>query len=181
MSCNNTDPVIRNYVHQTDWDLHHRTAYDSCGYGTHGGTHNEEFNRAFHTLCGNAFYYIYLYTPWDYQISWVGDIGVTVCKPGWHGYGRAFDLSQIRFTNGEFIDMNRDWRGTTCAGRGGNFKRRQYIGVWAGLRRYAGRCSPAGTTPNTRTTSTSTTGPPSAPSGPARRRTPSSSRQPATT
>lgn len=29
-------------------------------------------------------------------------------------------------------------RGTTCGGRGGNFKRRQYIGVAAALRRYAG-------------------------------------------
>ena len=46
MSCNNTNPIPRNYVERTTWDLHHRTAYNNCGYGTHGGTHSEEFNRA---------------------------------------------------------------------------------------------------------------------------------------
>jgi hypothetical protein len=138
MSCNNTNPINRNYVEFTSWELHHRTAFNTCGYGTHGGTHSEEFNSGFWGVCGNAFNYIHVHTPSDYLINWVGDIGITVCKPGWHGYGRAFDLSQIRFTNGEFIDMNRDWRGTSCGGRGGNFKRRQYIGVWAALRRFTG-------------------------------------------
>lgn len=91
MSCRNTSPVIRNYVGLSSWDLRHRTGYSSgCGYGVHGGQHNEEFNSTFHTQCGSWINYRHVYTPSGFLVDWVGDIGVTVCKSGYHGEGRAF-------------------------------------------------------------------------------------------
>ncbi len=139
MSCNNTSPILRNYIGSTAYDLRHRTSYDtSCGNGVHGGQHNEEFNSTFHTQCSNwaNSFASYAATYGPFTLDWVGDVGVTVCKPGRHGEGRAFDLTHIRATNGTLIDMNTSWNlARSCASA---TTRRRYIGVAASLRRYFG-------------------------------------------
>lgn len=138
MSCRNVSPITRNFIGNTAWDLHLRTAYDTgCQSGVHSGTHNQEFNSTFHTVCGNWASNINAYATsvGGFGIEWVGDIGVTVCKTGFHGEGRAFDLTQLRFTDGSFIDMNWAWRTSGCATA---FTRRRYLAVVASLRRHVG-------------------------------------------
>jgi extensin-like protein len=128
--------ISRNYIGRTEWELRHRTAYDNCAHGIHGGRHREEFNAAFWRICGRWITYVHAYTPADYLVNWVGDVGVTVCKPGMHEQGRAFDLTHIRFTNGQRMDMNTDWDpNRSCSSR---FATRQYIGVAAAARRQVG-------------------------------------------
>jgi hypothetical protein len=139
MSCRNTSPVNRNYLGNTGWELRHRTAYESsCQSGVHTSTaHTEEFNSTFHTVCGNwiANLNTYASSVGGFTVDWVGEVGVTVCKSGFHGEGRAFDLTQIRFSNGTFVDMNWAWRTSGCATVA---TRRRYLGVVASLRRHVG-------------------------------------------
>jgi Extensin-like protein C-terminus len=138
MSCRNTSPVTRNYIGNTGWELRHRTAYDTtCQSGIHGSSaHNEEFNSTFHTVCGNWITNLNAYASsvGGFTVDWVGDVGVTVCKTGYHGEGRAFDLTQLRFSNGTFIDMNWAWKTSGCATAA---TRRRYLAVVASIRRHA--------------------------------------------
>lgn len=138
MSCRNTSPITRNYIGNTGWELRHRTSYDtSCQSGVHGGSHSEEFNSTFHTTCGNWINNLNTYTTnvGGFGVDWVGDVGVTVCKTGFHGEGRAFDLTHLRFSNGAAIDMNWAWKTSGCATA---TTRRRYLSTVATLRRYFG-------------------------------------------
>ena len=137
MSCGYpTDP--HDYIGNTAWELRHRTGYDSCGFGIHGGRHNEEFNATFWNQCNNwAVSFESIARNYGaFYLNWVGDIGVSACKPGYHQYGRAFDLSQLHDSAGDFIDMNEDWAPShDCSAL---FFTRRYVGVAASLRRYIG-------------------------------------------
>lgn len=135
MSCRNTSPIIRNWIGNTGWDTRYRNAYTGgCGggYGSHTGQTNFEFNSTFHTTCGNWISYVNTYS--GFSVDWVGSVGTTVCKSGFHGEGRAFDLSQIRFTSGNFFDMNAEWREACTTTRW----IRAYLATAASLRRYCG-------------------------------------------
>jgi hypothetical protein len=138
MSCRNTAPITRNYLSSTDWDLRHRTSFDSCARGTHGGQHSEEFNSAFWTICGRFATYVHAHTPAGWLLDFVGDIGVTVCKAGFHGEGRAFDLSVTRFTNGQVIDTNVNWNPSAPCSLGALANRRRYIGLVCAARQFVG-------------------------------------------
>lgn len=125
----NAATVSRNYIYKSAWDLRHRTGYVGL-QGQHGGTHSEQFNSSFHSRLGLAVNGINAQSVaggmgW---IWWIGDIGVKVCKSGCHSSGNAMDFTAIRFSN-TGVDMNRDWRSSRPLK-----KRRQYLGVWAGLR-----------------------------------------------
>jgi hypothetical protein len=72
---------------------------------------------------------VYLEQPKN--IDWIGDIGAGFCKSGYHGSARALDISQIRYTDGAYIDTNYSWRGTTQ-------HRRWYLGLAAQCRRFVG-------------------------------------------
>ncbi len=136
MSCRNTSPIIRNYIGNTAWDLRYRNAYTGgCGggYGSHTGQTNFEFNSTFHASCGSWIDYVNTYSGYP-SIDWVGSVGVTVCKSGFHGEGRAFDLSQIRFSTGNYFDMNVEWREDCTTTRW----IRAYLATAASLRRFCG-------------------------------------------
>jgi hypothetical protein len=137
MSCG-FPTISRNYIGDPAWELHHRTGYDACGFGVHGGKHSEEFNETFWNQCGNwarSFDSI-ARNYGGFTLDWVGDVGVSACKPGFHQSGRAFDLTHLRDTGGDFIDMNEDWSPShDCSAL---FFTRRYIGVAASLRRYFG-------------------------------------------
>ena len=139
MSCRNTDPIRRSWIGYTSWELRHRLAFTECGTGRHGDRHAEEFNRAFHATCTTWIrnFSSAVAQPANFIINWVGDVGVTVCKPGMHGAGRAFDLTQIRSTASSlFVDTNTDWNPNhPCRSLGAT---RRYIAVAASLRRYVG-------------------------------------------
>lgn len=128
-ACSGYTVVTRNYLYDTAHDLRHRTAYNSDLTGVHGGQHNEEFNSTFFTRCGEVVRQLEIRT--GKTIDWIGDIGVGVCKDGYHGSARAFDLSQIRFADGTLIDTNAHWRGTAT-------QKRQYIGLAAQCRLVVG-------------------------------------------
>ena len=49
--CSGYSATSRNYIGSTAWDPRHRTGYDSCGFGTHGGQHSEHFNDTFWSTC----------------------------------------------------------------------------------------------------------------------------------
>ena len=135
MSCRNCCPITRNYIGNTAWDLRYRNGYTGgCagGYGTHSGTTSFEFNSTFHGICGNWASYVNTYS--GFSVDWIGSVGVTVCKSGFHGEGRAFDLSQIRFTSGNYFDMNVEWRESCTSLRW----IRAYVATAASLRRYCG-------------------------------------------
>lgn len=136
MACGFTT-VPRDHIGNVNWELRHRTSFDACGRGVHTGRHSEQFNLTFWNRCGAWITYINTWAPASFRgVDWVGDIGVAVCKPGFHGQGRAFDLSQIRFTGGQLIDMDADWNlARSCASV---TTLRRYIGVAASLRRQVG-------------------------------------------
>jgi hypothetical protein len=139
MSCRNTDPIRRSWIGHTAWELRHRTAFTECGTGIHSGSHAEEFNRQFHETCSAWIrnFNSVADSATGFRVNWVGDIGVTVCKAGTHGQGRAFDLTHIRSTReGFFIDTNTDWNPNhPCRGLR---QTRRYIAVAASLRRFVG-------------------------------------------
>lgn len=135
MSCRNTSPIVRNWIGNTAWDTRYRTGYTGgCGggYCVHQGQTNFEYNSTFHATCGNWINYVNTYS--GFSVDWVGSVGVTVCKSGFHGEGRAFDLSQIRFTSGNYFDMNVEWREACASLRW----IRAYVGTAASLRRFCG-------------------------------------------
>lgn len=130
--------ISRNYLGNTNWELHHRTGYDSCGSGTHGGQHSEEIKSSFAATCDDwaVSFKNYWSNYGGVNLNWIGDVGIMVCKPGMHEQGRAVDLTQLRAGNGDFIDMNTSWRPSlACASIQ---TRRMYVGVAASLRRYFG-------------------------------------------
>lgn len=136
MSCNNTSPVRYSWIGDVNWGLRHRTGYDGSGNGIHGGEpHSEEFNSTFKSQTNNWIlntnHYTYYYGGGKF-VDWVGEVGVMVCKSGMHGYGRAFDLTSIRYTNGQWFDTNTDWRNY------GLYWQRHYLAVVASLRRHFG-------------------------------------------
>ncbi len=135
MSCNNTSPIIRSSIGSKS--LHHRTGFDSCGFGTHGGTHNEEFNSTFHSSCTSWINYFSGLAGWP--VDWVGDVGVLSCRPpSLHAQARALDLTRIQNPNGAFIDMNTHWNPSNSCINGNLGFVRHYIAVAASLRRYVG-------------------------------------------
>jgi hypothetical protein len=138
MSCRNVSPIRRDYLSNTGWELRHRTSFDGCRFGVHGGRHSEEFNSTFHAACGRFAAYVNGHVPAGWALDWVGDIGVTVCKPGFHGEGRAFDLSVVRFGNGATIDTNTHWNPASPCSGGSLLNRRLYVGLAAAARQVAG-------------------------------------------
>jgi hypothetical protein len=65
------------------------------------------------------------------DIGWIGDVGVGVCKSGYHGSARAFDITHLRYANGQYIDTNWSWRQSTS-------HKRRYVALAASLRYWFG-------------------------------------------
>jgi hypothetical protein len=128
-ACDGYTVITRNYVYNTAHDLRHRFLDQDTDTYYFGGQHNEEFNSTFFTRCGEVIRQLEIRA--GKTVDWIGDVGVAVCKSGYHGSGRAFDLGQIRFADGSFIDTNDHWRGTAA-------QKRQYIGLAAQCRLVVG-------------------------------------------
>jgi hypothetical protein len=133
--CSGYSAISRDYLGNTAWYLGHRTAYNSNGTGIHGGRHVEHFNSTFATACDNwAVSLNSIAQAYSGRsIAWIGDVGVGVCKTGYHGQARAMDLTHIRFSNGSFVDMNYSWRSARTLA-----ERRLYVATAAQCRRYVG-------------------------------------------
>lgn len=125
--CSGYSAITRNYIGSTSWELRHRTGYNSNGTGIHGGQHNEHINSTFAVFADSAF--LSLNVDSNLTVDWVGDVGIGACKSGYHGQARAFDVTQVRFTNGSYFDMNYSWRQAGAHRRG-------YLGVAAECRRH---------------------------------------------
>jgi hypothetical protein len=117
--------------------LRHRTGYAANGEGTHGGEpHPETFATSFWNKCSTWASNMNHYTKTYYasspqEINWIGEVGVTRCKPGMHALGRAFDLTRIQFVGTNASDMNWSWKDAQSIGH-----RRRYLGIAANCRRY---------------------------------------------
>lgn len=126
--CSQYSAITRDYLYNTNWDLRGRTGF-SGQVGVHGGRHGLHFNSSFWSQCGEIMRVLDLRVPMT--IDFIGDIGAGVCKAGYHGQARAFDISQVRYTDGTYIDTNYSWRGTTQ-------HRRWYLGLAAQCRLVVG-------------------------------------------
>lgn len=125
--CSQYSAITRNYLHSTAWDLRGRTGY-SGQVGIHGGQHSLHFNSTFWGQCSEIMRILNIrVSVSNKSIDFIGDIGAGFCKTGYHGSARALDISQVRFTNGTYIDTNYSWRGTTT-------HRRWYVGLAAQCR-----------------------------------------------
>lgn len=133
------DTVSRDYLYRQEWELRHRTGWTggSPAIGVHGGRHSEQFHPNCHEQAGKVARDLdrlaRSYPPFagDWSLTWVGDIGVRVCNPGWHRYGLALDLTRFTFGD-QFVDLNRDWRSPDIA------LRRRYLAVVAVCRKHFG-------------------------------------------
>lgn len=133
-SCGVSNPVSKDYIGSTAWELRHRTGYASNGTGVHGGRHTHTFNEGFWNQCDDFAedYNYYTSTYGSKPVDWFGDIGIVACKANsWHACGRAFDLTAVYFTDGGYVDCNRSWRW-------GLTHKRRYLGLAAQLRREFG-------------------------------------------
>ena len=138
MSCpQDTSVGERWWIGQTARELRHRTGYNAFGAGVHGIVHapanTETIKVGFRDDTDNWIedlsYYSNTFGPGG--VSWVGEVGICVDKPGMHGEARAFDLTAIRFSNGDVFDSNVSWQ----AGTEG---KRLYVAVAAQCRRHFG-------------------------------------------
>lgn len=131
--CSGYSAISRSWLGEHSYALAHRTGYNSNGTGIHGPRHDEHFNSTFADR-GDLWARNLNYWSANYggrYIDWIGDVGVGFCKSGWHGHARAFDLTHIRFTNGNWVDMNFSWNSNTL-------HQRRYLAVAAQCRRYFG-------------------------------------------
>jgi Extensin-like protein C-terminus len=138
MSCRNTQPFRRDYIGRTDVKLRARTGFTSCRWGNHGSVGVQEFNLNFHTTCGRFANYVHAQSAPSRLLDWVGHVGITVCKDGFHGEGRAFDLSIVSFANGSRIDTNVFWNPAAPCNGGTLLHRRYYVGLAAAARQFVG-------------------------------------------
>ncbi|MGH3646931.1 MAG: extensin family protein [Micromonosporaceae bacterium] len=133
--CSSYSAISRSWIGYDSWYLGHRTGYNSSGTGIHGGRHSEHFNSTFHGTCTNWIRNLNFFST-NYGslggVQWVGDVGVGVCKSGYHGSARAFDLTKVQWANG-MVDMNWSWRSSNTIAN-----RRRYVAVAAQCRRYVG-------------------------------------------
>lgn len=128
-ACSGYTVITRDYLFDTDHELRHRTDYNDDLTGIHSGRHSEEFNSTFWGRCGEMVRQLEIRA--GKTVDWIGDIGAGVCKSGYHGSGRALDVSQIRFADGTLIDTNASWRATAA-------DRRRYLGLAAQCRLVVG-------------------------------------------
>jgi hypothetical protein len=126
--CSQYSAISRNYLYTTSWDLRGRTGF-SGQVGVHGGQHSLHFNSTFWGNCGEIMRVLDLRV--SKSIDFIGDIGAGFCKSGYHGSARALDISQVRYTDGTYIDTNYSWRGTTT-------HKRWYVGLAAQCRLVVG-------------------------------------------
>ncbi len=126
--CSQYSAITRNYLYTAGYDLRYRTGFSGL-VGVHSGRHNLHFQSTFWNQCGE------IVRQLDARVSktidFIGDIGAGYCKSGYHGSARALDLSQIRYTDGSYIDTNASWRGATA-------DIRRYVGLAAQCRTVVG-------------------------------------------
>ncbi|WP_025274589.1 hypothetical protein [Haloglycomyces albus] len=109
-----SEHVSHNYVERSNWQLCHRIDWNGL-IGVHGERHAERFHpNAWRQLgrvardlddLGRRFHP----SGRSYPLTWLGDVGVKVCKPGWHRFGLAVDLSRISWGS-QYVDFNAHWR-----------------------------------------------------------------------
>ncbi len=126
--CSQYSAITRNYLYTAGYDLRYRTGF-SGRVGVHSGQHNLHFEPTFWRQCGEIVRQLDARVP--NTINFIGDIGAGYCKSGYHGSARALDISQIRYTDGTYIDTNASWRGSTA-------DIRRYVGLAAQCRTVVG-------------------------------------------
>lgn len=126
-------PVWHDHVYYRP--LRHRLAYNADGTGSHTDQRAEQFAGAFFdSVCVPIVRDLEGFSRFGGGpgVSWIGNVGVTVCKAGMHGLGRAFDLTRVEM-DGWGVDCNTAWRADQSLA-----SQRRYLGVAATCRVHAG-------------------------------------------
>jgi hypothetical protein len=126
-------PVWRDHINHRP--LRHRLAYNADGTGSHSGQRAEHFAGHFYDrVCTPIVRDLEGFSRFGggTGVNWIGNVGVTVCKAGMHGLGRAFDLTRVEM-HGWSVDCNTAWRSDRSLA-----SRRRYVGVAATCRVHAG-------------------------------------------
>ncbi len=135
-----TDLVRRTQLGDDSWALRGRTRGPGVGdVSSFGGNHALTVNRPFAerldqwALNLNHWTYTYPSSSGRKFIAWIGEVGALAChRPtAAHNRGRGLDLCHIRFTDGDFVDMNTSHRSS-------GLHQRRYLAVAANLRRFFG-------------------------------------------
>jgi hypothetical protein len=127
--CSQYSAISRDYIAYWSWELRYRTGYVGPLGDHSSGRRTEHFNAAFWDQCGDIMRILDLRVPMT--PDWIGTAGAGFCKSGYHGQARALDITQVRYTDGTYIDTNYSWRG-------GTRDRRWYVGLAAQCRAFVG-------------------------------------------
>lgn len=135
-----TDLIVRRQLGTAEWDLRGRLRGPAPGQvtgfgGPHALTINRDFAETLDRWARNLDHWLHHYGPvvGSRRIAWFGEVGSLAChRPtAAHNRGRGLDLCQVRFTDGDLVDMN-------ASPVGSLHHQRLYLAVAANLRRYFG-------------------------------------------
>lgn len=117
--------------------IRRRTGFQADGEGTHSGNESVSIARGFYqdvdAWAVNFNIAVKAERSSAWEVGWYGHIGVyghcDDAGTSWHKSGRAWDLTRIRFGNGEFVDTAWSWNQ-------GLLQQRRYLAVAAHLRKF---------------------------------------------
>jgi len=130
--------ITRDWLYQGEWKTRYRTAFNDDGYGVHPSVTSFTMHEEAHTQAGKVVRDLHALgqgyarggEPWAYQ--WTGLAGAKVCKPGYHRYGAAIDLTRFDWGSGHYVD-------TAVHGKERRlYLRRRYLAVIATCRKHFG-------------------------------------------
>lgn len=130
--------ITRNWLYKSEWKLRYRTSYSDKGYGVHPDVTSFTMHEETHTQAGKIIRDLYNLGQsygrggevWGYQ--WTGSAGAKVCKPGYHRYGAALDLTRFQWDSDTYLD-------TAVHGKSGSrYLRRRYLAAIALGRKHFG-------------------------------------------
>jgi hypothetical protein len=130
--------ITRDWLHQREWKMRYRTAFNGDGYGVHPSSTSFTMHEETHTQAGKVVrdlhelgrHYARGDDEWSYR--WTGVAGTKVCKPGYHRYGAAIDFTKFDWGSGHYLD-------TAVHGKDRRlYLRRRYLAVIATCRKHFG-------------------------------------------
>ncbi|SDD84106.1 hypothetical protein [Glycomyces harbinensis] len=130
--------ITRDWLYERGWKMRYRTAFNGDGLGVHPATTSFTMHAETHTQAGKVVrdlhslgqYYARGGGKWSYQ--WTGVAGAKVCKPGYHRYGAAIDLTKFDWGSGHYVDAAVHGKDSRL------YLRRRYLAVIATCRKHFG-------------------------------------------
>lgn len=125
--------ISRDYLGSSAWKLRARSSWSVSAPSTYHPPPNYVSIETNFLATADSMIQVFNYhataSPNLANIRYIGNVGFYVPKAGWHGEGRAGDLSQLEFTNDTFVCTSWSWRQSDLTNQ------RKYLGMVAGCRR----------------------------------------------